>query len=300
MFRATIPGARGTRRRLTAGGDPLLPWRCVTDAAYTDSAYRLPEIEHAYGPNVHLIDDPLAWTLLARACAPEVQQPEVGQLVSTLYTWLIRAAVAAELPRERAVVKTRMVTQHPAEGVYRGVVIAKDTRAVTVGIARAGTLPSQVVYDLLNTILDPAGVRQDHLFMSRTTNARGEVTGAEWHDAKIGRDVDGRWVFFPDPMGATGSSMVSAMQHYRARLEGRPSRLLALNLIVTPEYLRRVTRDVPEASVYAVRLDRGLSPGDVLATVPGRRWDEEKGLNDVQYIVPGAGGLGEVLNNAWI
>ena len=52
--------------------------------------------------------------------------------------------------------------------------------------------------------------------------------------------------------------------------------------------------------IFAVRLDRGLSAPDVLATTPGTRWDEERGLNDIQYIVPGAGGVGEVLNNAWV
>ena len=89
--------------------------------------------------------------------------------------------------------------------------IAPQTRVVTVGIARAGTMPSQVVYDLLNELLDPAGVRQDHLFMSRQTDAQGRVTGATWHDAKIGRDVEARTLMFPDPMGATGASMISAL-----------------------------------------------------------------------------------------
>ncbi|MGH7280580.1 MAG: uracil phosphoribosyltransferase, partial [Polyangiaceae bacterium] len=41
-------------------------------------------------------------------------------------------------------------------------------------------------------------------------------------------------------------------------------------------------------------------PGDVLATVPGTRWEEERGLDEHQYIVPGAGGVGEILNNAWV
>jgi len=38
----------------------------------------------------------------------------------------------------------------------------------------------------------------------------------------------------------------------------------------------------------------------VLATVPGERWDEENGLNDLQYIVPGGGGFGEIMNNAYV
>ena len=46
--------------------------------------------------------------------------------------------------------------------------------------------------------------------------------------------------------------------------------------------------------------EKGLSPSKVLSTVPGTHWDEEKGLDEHQYIVPGAGGVGEILNNAWV
>jgi uracil phosphoribosyltransferase len=70
-------------------------------------------------------------------------------------------------------------------------------------------------------------------------------------------------------------------------------------MIATPEYLRAVTGAFDDLVVYAARLDRGLSAPDVLATLPGQRWNEERGLNDHGYIVPGAGGMGEVLNNAW-
>jgi uracil phosphoribosyltransferase len=136
--------------------------------------------------------------------------------------------------------------------------------------------------------------------MSRTTDAAGRVTGATWHDAKIGREVEGRIILFPDPMAATGASIISALDHYRTRLEGRPLVCIAIHLIVTPEYLRNVQRAHPDTRVYALRVDRGLSPPDVLATVPGTRWDEERGLDDHHYIVPGAGGVGEVLNNAWV
>ena len=269
------------------------------DVAYAESRFRVPEIAHRYGPQVHLLDDPLAATLLARTCAKETGQPDVGRLVRTLYEMLARAVVAAELPRTRVDVPTRMVAHHP-EAVWRGQAIARTTKVVTVGIARAGTMPSQVVYDLLNEILDPALVRQDHLFMSRKTNAKGEVIGADWHDAKIGRDVDGRIVMFPDPMGATGASLVSALDHYTKRLDGVPSRCIALHLIVTPEYVKHVLEAHPATTIYALRLDRGLSSPEVLATAPGTRWAEEKGLDEHQYIVPGAGGVGEILNNAWV
>jgi uracil phosphoribosyltransferase len=272
----------------------------MADVAYRQSRYRPPEIPHRYGDRVHLLDDPVAWTLLARACSPDVGQPELGRLVSLLYASLVQAVLSAELPRERAASKTRMAVQHPEHAVYRGIAVARETKVVSVGIARAGTLPSQVTYELLNTLFDPAGVRQDHLSMSRVTNEHGAVTGVVWHDAKIGRDVADRFVLFPDPMGATGSSIVSAMKHYLEALDGRPRLCIAVHLIVTPEYLRHVTSELPEAVVYALRLDRGLSALDVLEQIPGERWPEERGLNEQQYIVPGAGGVGELLNNAWV
>jgi uracil phosphoribosyltransferase len=73
-----------------------------------------------------------------------------------------------------------------------------------------------------------------------------------------------------------------------------------MHLIVTPEYVKNVLAAHPNTTIYALRLDRGLSAPDVLATVPGTRWDEERGLDEHQYIVPGAGGVGEILNNAWV
>ena len=216
-----------------------------------------------------------------------------------LYEKLSEMVLAAEFPRTRVAVPTRMVVSSP-EAVYRGVAIDPSTKCVTVGIARAGTMPSQIVYDLLNTVLDPEGVRQDHLFMSRATDAHGRVVGATWHDAKIGRDVEGRILIVPDPMGATGTSIDSALSHYKTKLEGTPKKCITMHLVVTPEFLRAIQKSHPDTVVYALRLDRGLSPERILSTPPGKHWDEERGLDEHQYIVPGAGGVGEILNNAWV
>jgi len=142
------------------------------ETAYSQSRYRPVEIAHKYGPNVHLLDDPLSWSQLAKLCARETTQPAVGRLVKVLYERLAQVVLGAEFPRARIDVPTRMVASSP-EAVYRGLALVPSTKAVTVGIARAGTMPSQVVYDLLNDVLDPAGVRQDHLFMSRSTDEAG-------------------------------------------------------------------------------------------------------------------------------
>ena len=81
---------------------------------------------------------------------------------------------------------------------------------------------------------------------------------------------------------------------------GTPRKVITAHLIITPEYVTRVTAGHPDAIVYALRLDRGLSPPEVFDTVPGTLRDLERGLDDRQYIVPGGGGFGELMNNAYV
>ncbi len=70
----------------------------MVDVAYAESRFRAPEIAHKYGANVHLLDDPLGWSLLARACSPETGQPDVGRLIKTIYEMIARSVLAAEFP----------------------------------------------------------------------------------------------------------------------------------------------------------------------------------------------------------
>jgi uracil phosphoribosyltransferase len=189
---------------------------------------------------------------------------------------------------------------HTPRGVWRGEAIAAETPAVVVALARAGLWPSQVTYDFLNQVLRPEGVRQDHLSLGRQVDADGRVTGAALGAAKIGGPIDGAVLLIPDPMGATGSTVSKVLSHYQEAVVGTALKIAAIHLIVTPEYLRHVSKHHPEVVVYALRLDRGLSSPDVLSAIPGERWEEERGLNDHHYIVPGGGGLGEVMNNSYV
>jgi len=270
----------------------------MRDHAYDQIPHRTSELVHRYGPQVHILADPLALTQLARLCAKGTYQPEINRLVGELYGILVRAIVNAEFPRHAMAQPTRMIDVTP-HGVFQGEVIDPQVRAVTVNIARAGTLPSQITYDFLNQILDPRLVRQDHFVMARTVDEKGKVIGASISGSKIGGDVDDSVLLFPDPMGATGGSICLAMDEYK-KVAGKPRKIICAHLIVTPEYLKRVTTQHPGAVIYALRLDRGLSPEEVFDTVPGTHWDKERGLDDKQYIVPGGGGFGELMNNAYV
>lgn len=252
--------------------------------------------DHFYGKNVHIVSSPLMHSWLAQLGSPTTEQPLLDELMAMLYGHLFDVVIDKTFPKKTLKVDTRMKAFHP-EGVLEGEFIDKETRAVLVGLARAGTLPSQQCYRKLNFLLNPKNVRQDHFYVSRAVNERNEVTGVSVAGSKIGGGVDQAVVVFPDPMGATGSTIVEAVRHYKTL--GKPKALIALHLIITPEYLAKVTRECPELQVFTLRLDRGLSSPEVLREVPGKRWNEEKGLNSHQYIVPGAGGVGEILNNSY-
>ncbi len=266
------------------------------DVQYGDVQYVLSELPHAYGERVHIFSDPWLMSQLVRLCAPQTVQPAVNELVSRIYTQLVRAVASAVLPRRQIEMPTRMIESTP-RGCYRGAVIDPETRVVVVNMVRAGTLPSLVCYTEFNLLLNPAGVRQDHVLMQRTVGDDDRVTGAAASGQKIGGDVADAVMVVPDPMGATGGSMIQLLEMYRREVEGRPRKMIALHLIVTPEYIKAVQQAFPEVEIYAARLDRGLSSPEVLQSLPGERWDEEVGLTATQYIVPGGGGFGEIMNN---
>src|SRR5438477_11479588 len=122
----------------------------MRDHTYDRVQYRPPQLEHRYGPNVHILADPLAITQLAKLCAKGTFQPEINQLVGELYRDLLRAIVNAEFPRRATATPTRMI-DHTPHGVFHGETVDPEVRGVTVNIARAGTLPSQLAYAFPNT-----------------------------------------------------------------------------------------------------------------------------------------------------
>lgn len=267
------------------------------DSQFQNTRFQLSEIEHRYGSNIHILSDPYLLSHLAQLCAEETTQPVINELITTLYSSLLKIAVNQEFPTRRTAIRTRMAATHP-EAVYQGPIIDPETPVVSVNLARAGTLPSHICYTALNYFMNPKKARQDHISIGRTTDEQEKVTGSRVSGHKIGGTIDGSIVLFPDPMGATGGTLVEAIDLFKKR--GKALRYIALHCIVTPEYLKKIQSRHPDLVVYAIRLDRGLSAPQILDTLPGSQWDAERGLNDKHYIVPGGGGFGEVMNNAYV
>src|SRR5216684_3055148 len=161
-------------------------------------------------------------------------------------------------------------------------------------------LVGELYRDLLRVVVNAEFPRRAAATPARVMDEASKVIGARISGSKIGGDVDDAILLFPDPMGATGGSICTALDAYKTQVVGSPRKVIAAHLIVTPEYVKRVTAQHPGTLIYALRLDRGLSPPEVFDTVPGTLWERERGLDDRQYIVPGGGGFGELMNNAYV
>jgi uracil phosphoribosyltransferase len=255
--------------------------------------------KHFYGQQVTLLDSPFLNGILAKLCSPQTFQPEINRLVHLLYTHLISTVIDKEFEHEEVETPTRMSSTHP------GILLktkrpALNQKVACVNLARAGTYPSHVCYDFLHEALPHGNLRQDHIFASRLTDEGHQVTGTHFGGSKIGGGVENSFVVFPDPMGATGNTIVSCLDYYKSKVPGPAKKYLAVHLIVTPEYLKTVLTNHPDLNIYAIRVDRGLSDKSILSSGLGEFWDKEKGLNQNQYIVPGGGGFGEIMNNSFV
>jgi uracil phosphoribosyltransferase len=253
--------------------------------------------QHAYGPRVHLAGGTFVSTALARASADSISRTDLLALVRSVYEVLLASALE-EFPRSQVEVETRMADKHPKRGVWRGDAAMDSGSVVICDVIRAGILPAQLCFERLSQLLPNADVRLDHLNIARTTDESGCATGADLSGSKVGGTVEGSVLLLPDPMGATGATTLCALSHYFEHY-GRPAKIIAMPMICTPEYLRAVLDFDDGIQIHAGRLDRGLSAPEVLRATPGERWAEEVVLDDTNYIVPGAGGVGELLNNSW-
>lgn len=256
------------------------------------------ELNHLYGENYHIIDDVFTQTLLSFVSQEKYKQPTINHLIKDLYDYLLAHVISNEFPYKTTKVKTRMAAIHE-KGYWQGDVLENETRTIIINLARAGLLPSQLCFENLCRVLNPDLVRQDHVIMSRVSNEAGKVIGADFNGSKIGGDKEKAIILIPDPMAATGSSVSKILSHYKNVVQGKEIKFISMHLIMTPNFIFKMKAEHPDLISYALRLDRGNSSSKALASKAGEFPEEENGLTEIDYIVPGAGGLGELMNNSY-
>jgi uracil phosphoribosyltransferase len=259
------------------------------------------ELVHAYGHNVHIhITDVVMRTLLARLSDARTKQPTFNQLLRLLYGRLLDKVINRHFPLVGVEVPTPMAKTEGRRGHWVGTVISDSHPVVIVDIARAGTVPAEEVFATLSGLMDPDQVRKDLIVMARKTDESHQVVGTDCAGSKIGGPIHKAIVLLTDPMGATGFSMRDVLKHYQNEVAGQSLITVLMNLIITPEYIELITNEFPDVIIHAVRVDRAFSSARALGFIPGQMVSEESGLTDIQYIAPGAGGVGERETNSWV
>ncbi len=83
-------------------------------------------------------------------------------------------------------------------------------------------------------------------------------------------DCRGKHLILVDPMVATGGSMIDAIELLKYR---SPAKITSLNIIGSPEGLKRIEKLYPDLDIYIAQIDERL--------------------NDDKYIIPGLGDAGD-------
>lgn len=269
------------------------------EIAYTDHNQKDFYLNHKYGENIFISKDIVLHKLLAQLGSPKIKQPLFNLYLKRCYDILFHQMLSHHFEKETIEERTRMF-ETERKAIYKGDVLKEDTKLVCVDLARAGMLPTQYLFDFAHLLFASENIRQDHIYAQRVTNDSDQVIGTDFSGSKVGGTIEDSFVILADPMGATGSTMVEALNFYKNKVEGNPKKFIAVHIIVTPEYIKKMTETHPDLLIIAARLDRGLSSEEVLKTIPGENIQAEKGLNNIQYIIPGAGGVGEIINNSFV
>jgi uracil phosphoribosyltransferase len=144
---------------------------------------------------------------------------------------------------------------------------------------RAALLPSMIVAKEIQEYSSQRTVPPFALFKISRDDSRSERDMAYVLDLKKSyfaiAELQGRDLFFADPMNATGGSLVTVIQYLRSQ-GVRPRSIRFFNVVSTLKGALRIVRAVPEAEVYTLWMDPGL--------------------NEKAYILPGLGDAGDRIN----
>ena len=130
------------------------------DNQYESCKFEASQVPHSYGDNFFLVFDPLALTQLAILSSPEYRQPEFNHRIAYLYENLLGLSLNSILKPVGESVETRM------QG-YKWTGPQLSGRFVTVAVARAGNLPSSLLFDRLSFLLNT-----EHLKIQLTFNLK--------------------------------------------------------------------------------------------------------------------------------
>ena len=220
--------------------------------------------------------------LVAKLRDERTGNPEFIYYIQRAYEMLFNLAFAGPHCGERHPIFVRTPVTLPQANYAVHKIPDIDTmteNSVMCVMLRAALLPSMIVAKEIQEYSSRHSVPPFALFKISRDDSRSERDMAYILDLKKSyfnvADLQGRDLFFADPMNATGGSLVTVIQYLRG--QGiQPRSIRFFNVVSTLKGALRIVRAVPEAEVYTLWMDPAL--------------------NEKAYILPGLGDAGDRIN----
>jgi uracil phosphoribosyltransferase len=220
--------------------------------------------------------------LVAKLRDERTGNPEFIYYIQRAYEMLFNLAFAGPHSHERhpIFVRTPVTVPQSNYAVHKIPDIDVMTEnSVMCVMLRAALLPSMIVAKEIQEYSSRNTVTPFALFKISRDDRRNENDMDYILDLKRSyfhiAELQGRDLFFADPMNATGGSLVTVIQYLRR--EGiQPRSIRFFNVVSTLKGALRIVRAVAEAEVYTLWMDPAL--------------------NEKAYILPGLGDAGDRIN----
>jgi uracil phosphoribosyltransferase len=220
--------------------------------------------------------------LVAKLRDERTANPEFIYYIQRAYEMLFNLAFAGPHCEERhpIFVRTPVIVPQVNYAVHKIPDIdAMTENSVMCVMLRAALLPSMIVAKEIQEYSSRHTVPPFALFKISRDDSRSENDMAYVLDLKKSYfatgALQGRDLFFADPMNATGGSLVTVIQYLRGQGIA-PRSIRFFNVVSTLKGALRIVRAVPEAEVYTLWMDPAL--------------------NEKAYILPGLGDAGDRIN----
>jgi len=216
--------------------------------------------------------------LVAKLRDERTGNPEFIYYTQRAYEMLFNLAFAGPHSHERHPIFVRTPVTVPQSNKIPDIDVMTENSVMCV-MLRAALLPSMIVAKEIQEYSSRHTNTPFALFKISRDDSRNENDMAYILDLKRSyfniAELQGRDLFFADPMNATGGSLVTVIQYLRSQGVA-PRSIRFFNVVSTLKGALRIVRAVPEAEVYTLWMDPAL--------------------NEKAYILPGLGDAGDRIN----
>ena len=81
------------------------------DTQFGNIKFTLSETTHRYGANCHILADPFLLSHLAQLCSKHTTQPIINELITTIYSSLLKDVVNKEFPTKPEAIALLLATK---------------------------------------------------------------------------------------------------------------------------------------------------------------------------------------------